>query len=191
VLEKLQGGRRTLVALMSLFIAPLAAAFWLYYGTGWRPAATINHGELIVPVRTLPQSARTQVANGAQLFHDRKWSLVIVSNDGCGAECQSALKNAALTVSLLGRLQTRTQTVLVHGANCCDADLEALGQRDLIQLDATLSPELLQAFPAAQRAQMIFIVDPLGNLLMRYDSAKDPRGLLDDLKRLLDLSQIG
>jgi hypothetical protein len=35
------------------------------------------------------------------------------------------------------------------------------------------------------------VVDPLGNLMMSYDAAKNPRGLLEDLKKLLRLSQIG
>ena len=38
---------------------------------------------------------------------------------------------------------------------------------------------------------MVFIVDPLGNLMMRYDSRLDPKGLRTDLKKLLDLSHIG
>jgi hypothetical protein len=180
-----------LIGLTLLFLAPLGAAFWLYYGTGWRPAATINHGELIAPVRALPESALTRRADGAQLFHARKWSLVIVSADGCGTDCQTAIKSVQLTLSLLGRLQARTQSVLLGAAPCCSVDLATLGQRDLILLDASAAPELLRTFPEAQRAQMIFIVDPLGNLMMRYDSRADPRGLREDLKRLLDLSQIG
>jgi hypothetical protein len=191
VIEKVRTGRRMLIGLTLLFMAPLGTAFWLYYGTGWRPAATINHGELIAPVRALPESALTRRADGAQLFHDRKWSLVVVSNDGCGTDCQSAIRNVRLMLPLLGRLQARTQVVLLNGAPCCNAGLESLGYRELIKLDATAAPELLRTFPEAQRAQMIFIVDPLGNLMMRYDSREDPRGLREDLKRLLDLSQIG
>ena len=162
MIEKARTGRRMLIGLMLLFMAPLGTAFWLYYGTGWRPAATINHGELIAPARALPESAVTRRADGAQLFHQQKWSLVVVSADGCGADCQTALKRVQLTLSLLGRLQARTQFVLLNDAPCCNVDLKALGYRDLIQLDAAATPELLRSFPAAQRAQMIFIVDPLG-----------------------------
>ena len=45
--------------------------------------------------------------------------------------------------------------------------------------------------PAAQRADTVFVVDPLGNLMMSYDARQDPRGLLEDLKKLLRLSHIG
>jgi hypothetical protein len=37
----------------------------------------------------------------------------------------------------------------------------------------------------------LFVVDPLGNLVMRYDVRKEPAGLLDDLRKLLKLSHIG
>ncbi len=41
-------------ALAALFLLPLAAAFFTYYATSWRPAGSVSHGVLITPVRTLP-----------------------------------------------------------------------------------------------------------------------------------------
>ena len=38
---------------------------------------------------------------------------------------------------------------------------------------------------------MLYIVDPLGNLMMRFDARQNPKGLLSDLKKLLKLSHIG
>jgi hypothetical protein len=46
-------------------------------------------------------------------------------------------------------------------------------------------------FPAERRASSIFVVDPRGNLMMRYDAHEDPGGLRNDLKKLLALSHIG
>ena len=62
-----------------------------------------------------------------------------------------------------------------------------------IVLDATSEDgqRVLREFPAADRANTLFVVDPLGNLMMRYDARQNPRGLLEDLKKLLRLSQIG
>ena len=60
-------------------------------------------------------------------------------------------------------------------------------------LDATGAPgeRLLSAFPPGDRAHTLFVVDPVGNLMMRYDVRRNPRGLLIDLRRLLELSNIG
>jgi hypothetical protein len=50
---------------------------------------------------------------------------------------------------------------------------------------------LLAQFPADERAGMLYIVDPRGNLMMRYDAQANPRGLHEDLEKLLNLSHIG
>ena len=51
--------------------------------------------------------------------------------------------------------------------------------------------DLLSCVSRGQRANSLFIIDPLGNLVMRYDARENPKGLLDDLKKLLKLSHIG
>jgi hypothetical protein len=50
---------------------------------------------------------------------------------------------------------------------------------------------LLAQFPDGQRAHTLFVVDPLGNLMMSYDARQNSRGLLEDLQKLLRLSHIG
>jgi hypothetical protein len=50
---------------------------------------------------------------------------------------------------------------------------------------------LLAQFPPERRVSTIFVVDPRGNLMMRYDTHDDPKGLRNDLKKLLALSHIG
>jgi hypothetical protein len=49
----------------------------------------------------------------------------------------------------------------------------------------------LARFPRDDARQFVYVVDPLGNLMMRFDIAQNPRGLLDDLNKLLKLSHIG
>lgn len=177
-------GRLHLLLLLLVFAAPLGLAFWLYYGSSWRPAARSNHGTLIEPVRPL--------ANAGVLAG--KWSLVVIGTGagGCDSDCRETLIYARQTWLSLGKLAVRAQRVLLSGAGCCDEDYLQREHQGLVRLRAT-TPEtlaLLQAFPAPQ-AHTIFIVDPLGNLMMRYDAQADPKGLRDDLKKLLDLSHIG
>jgi hypothetical protein len=188
--DKRRGNRRMLVLLALLFMAPLGFSFWLYYGTGWRPMGTTNNGELITPARLLPEVSAGGASATAAVFHE-KWSLVVVAEGDCDASCQHGLEYAEQTLASLGRLQARTQPVLVHGSECCSVDLAAAGHPQLRKVDGAANPALLRAFPTTDRARMIFVVDPIGNLMMRYDSALDPKGLRADLKHLLDLSQIG
>jgi len=82
----------------------------------------------------------------------------------------------------------RVQRVFLAEAPCCDAAYLAREQPGLIVMPAATT--LLSSFPPPH-AGSVFIVDPDGNLMMRYDAAADPKGLREDLKKLLELSHIG
>jgi hypothetical protein len=174
--------RRALWLLMLLFFAPLLLSFWLYYGSSWRPAGRTNHGELIEPPRPLP----------ATVFREQ-WSLVYVGDGGCDAGCREVLHTMRQTHASMGRLGARLQQVFLVNAGCCDQAYLAREHPELRVIDAS-GPEsagLLGNFPRDRLGESVFIVDPLGNLMMRYDTRLDPRGLRQDLKKLLELSHVG
>lgn len=187
---------RTLALLAALFVVPLALAFFTYYGTSWRPPARVNHGQLIIPARALPASALPQVlpaaAAAAAPFRD-KWSLVYVGNGGCADACRQALYVMRQTRLALNTDMTRVARVFLATADCCARELLEHEHAGLVVLDAAgpAAQPLLAQFPAAEREHTLFVVDPLGNLMMSYDARKNPRGLLEDLKKLLRLSHIG
>jgi hypothetical protein len=191
--------RLTLLGLVALFAAPLAAAFWMYYGTGWRPSGTTNQGALIEPVRQLQALSFVDPATRPALekLFTGKWSLVVVGDGVCDEACRTTLVYARQTYIGLGRLGMRVQRVLLVPSGCCDQDYlqrehAGLIVADLSGADAALAngrDALLGAFSGDRR--QIFIVDPLGNLMMSYDTRLDPKGLRSDLKKLLDLSHIG
>ena len=185
---------RTVAALGGLFLLPLLLSFWLYYGVHWHPLGTTNHGELIEPLRPLPDVTLND-ADGAA--HSRvfqgKWTLVYVGNGACDANCRTTLVFMRQTRLSLNNEMTRVQRVLLATAACCDRAYLAAAHPGLRVLDASqaAAQPLLAQFPPDGRAQALYVVDPLGNLMMRYDARLPPRGLLEDLKRLLQLSHIG
>jgi hypothetical protein len=188
---------RTLAALGGLFLLPLALAFYTYYASGWRPAAHTNHGTLITPARPLPELSLPQVTPGAAAPADalfrRRWSLVYVGDGACDAACRDALYVMRQTRLSLNNDMTRVQRVFLASAACCNRELLAREHAGLVVVDAagTRGAQLLREFPATDREHTLFVVDPLGNLMMSYDARSDPRGLRDDLRKLLRLSQIG
>ncbi len=183
--------RRPLLWMLLIFAAPLAGAFWLYYGSGWRPAGSTHHGELIQPVVTLP--ALPLDGRGGNALAG-KWTLLVVGlgESGCDAECRGVLVYARQTWLSLGRLNARVQRLLLAGRGCCDAAYLRNEHEGLVVAPATSAPAatVLAAIPEP-RGRYVFVVDPLGNLMMRYDVRQDPKGLREDLKKLLELSHIG
>jgi hypothetical protein len=179
-------GRRMLLFLVALFFVPIAASFILYYGVGWRPAGGTNHGELYSPARPLPASPAP--------LAEKKWSLVYAGDGACDENCRRSLVFARQTRLSLNQEMTRVTRVFLATANCCDREYLDKEHEGLVVLDVAADPGLLAvvaALPATEREHSLYIVDPLGNLVMRYDTRTEPRGLLDDLKKLLKLSHIG
>jgi hypothetical protein len=171
---------RTVAALGALFLLPLLISFWMYYGAGWQPAGRTNHGELFTPARPLPDATGL---NG-------KWSLVYVGNGRCDEPCRNALHVMRQTRLALNNEMTRVNRLFLPTVDCCNREFFEREHAGLAVIE-TPSPSLLRAFPDTDRANSLFIVDPLGNLVMRHDARANPRGLLEDLKKLLKLSHIG
>jgi cytochrome oxidase Cu insertion factor (SCO1/SenC/PrrC family) len=188
---------RTVAALAALFFLPLALAFYAYYGTAWRPAGRLNHGTLINPPRPLPQLTLPRVppeggATAGEAFRG-VWTLVYAGDGACDDDCRWALLVMRQTRLGLNNDMTRVARVWLATGTCCAGELRARPEPGLVVLDASgpAAGALLQAFPAAGRAHSLFVVDPLGNLMMSYDARSDPHGLLEDLRKLLRLSHIG
>lgn len=184
--------RRTLYVLLLLFFAPLAAAFFLYYHTGWRPSGSSIHGELLQPVKQMPEGAES-VLQGAGP-DDRNWALVYVGDGKCDENCRRALVFARQTRLSLNQEMTRVNRVFFATGDCCDlayidAEHKGLKVRDAGDIEAV--DQLLAVLPPDDHRNWLYVVDPHGNIVMRYDVRKEPRGLLDDLKKLLKLSHIG
>lgn len=192
--EARRRGRRSLLILAAIFLVPVFAAFALYYGKLWRPGGTASKGELIDPARPLAVSglkhADGRPAGGEVLTG--KWSVIYIGDGSCDAACRTALVFARQTRLALNNEMTRVQRVFLATGNCCASEYFAAEQPGLIALDAS-APEaqsLLGQFPANHQ-NSLYIVDPLGNLMMRHDATRSSKDLLTDLKKLLKLSHIG
>jgi hypothetical protein len=181
--------RLILLLVLGLFFVPLAASFVLYYGLHWRPPGHTNHGELIEPPRALS-------LNGEAVLLRGKWSLVYVGAGTCDEDCRRTLYFIRQTWLGLAQLMPRAQQVFLITRDCCDDAFLESEHPQLITVnlgrpgDADAAAVLAQ-FPPERRPGGVFIVDPKGNLMMRYDAHADPHGLHLDLEKLLKLSHIG
>ena len=184
---------RTVATLAALFFVPLALAFLIYYGTPWRPLNHINHGVLIAPPRPLPALPVPQASAASSEAFRGTWTLVAVGDGACDADCSRALLVMRQVRLALNRDMTRVARLYITTGQCCASELSGRGDPGVLVVSAT-APQVGQAltqFPTENRAHSVFVVDPLGNLMMSYDARTDPRGLLIDLQKLLRLSHIG
>lgn len=192
--------RRLQIALIAaLFLGPLALSFWAYYGAALRPSGRTHHGQLIEPARPLPEVplSTTGGASSVRSLLTGRWSLVYVAADGCDAACREALDATRAIRAALGADATRVRRVLLAVAPCCElATREAAGVEVVIAfVSGDEAKRLLAVFPEygapVATAGRLYLVDPLGNLMMSYAAGAPPTGLMQDLERLLRLSHIG
>jgi cytochrome oxidase Cu insertion factor (SCO1/SenC/PrrC family) len=193
-------GRRQLLALAALFFVPLAVAFWLYYGADrWRPGGSTAGGELIDPARPLPAIALPRVdgASTDPQFLRGTWTMVYVGDGPCDERCRQVLYLTRQTRLALNKDMDRLQRVFLVTGHCCDRAYFAAEHPDLVValLDGPAGADLLAQFPAYGQAPgesgRLYLVDPLGNLMMSYAPTAPDKALLNDLKKLLRLSHIG
>jgi len=179
--------------LFLLFFGPLAVAAYLYFDTDWRPGETGNHGELIVPAVPLPEAVLPVLGGGHTDadFLRHNWSLVYVGRQACGEACRDALYNGRQMRLALGRLMNRVERVYLYAGEPPDAAFIAAEHPDLLAVAAT-GPEAAALLASLTgQPEGYWLVDPLGNAMMRYPVDQAPRGMLEDIKRLLRLSRIG
>jgi hypothetical protein len=190
--------RRMLILLAALFLIPLAVSFYLYYASGWRPGGQVNHGELITPPRALPavSLATPSGENTASEFLHDKWSLLYIGAGACDQHCRAALYTIRQVRLALGDKMERVQRVFLYTGGCCEQPFFGVEHAGLIaaSVDSASGAELLHEFPderATSTTGRIYLVDPLGNLMMQYPPQALAKGMIEDLKRLLKLSHIG
>ncbi|MGH8749386.1 MAG: SCO family protein [Burkholderiales bacterium] len=167
--------------LLALFLASPFALAWLAWWRDWAPGITGNYGELITPPQPLEAPAFAPLRG--------KWVLVTFDASACGPYCERKLYYMRQVRRAQGADQGRVERLwlVTDGGRPGAALLGAIEGTRIERAGA-----LAARFPAAGAlADHIYIVDPLGNLMLRYPRDPDPSRMLKDVQRLLKLSGIG
>lgn len=193
--------RVKMIALISIYAAPLLAAWiWLGYVRSNEGAGVSVNGELIQPAVPVTDF-ELKKASGDHWGIDnlkQKWSMVYFSADECGAACEKSLYNMRQVRLSTGRRMDRVQRVLVTGdlQNMADR-LEQAGEGLAVVGGSNEQISSLDTqFRAAQQGMQpcldcIYLIDPFGNLMMRFAPDLDPKKMYKDLIHLLKVSRIG
>lgn len=177
-------GRWQLILLLAVVIGPMVLASAMYQWRFWVPESRSYHGELLGNGQTL---ADLGVLAGEQT----RWQLLVTAPDGCAADCQQLVFLARQIHIGLNRDASRAAHALAS-ALPLSADYDAQLRREYPQLGRfQLQLQAYQRIVDQGAGAQLWIVDPHGNLVLRYDTGSKGKAILDDLRHLLKISQIG
>jgi hypothetical protein len=175
---------RVLLLLALLFFGPVLLAVIAYFGP-WRWSPDAAHGDLVDPPRSLPMTAALDAGDDKG-----RWSLIYARLEPCLDDCIGQLMRVEQVRLALAQDAERVRLVAyVTGPN---VERAAEAGWAAMHADAAAAQPAVDALGGATiRTGRIYIADPLANLVLSYPPDVEQRALLDDLERLLDLSQIG
>ena len=182
--------RSKFLLLIGVFVVPVVAAYLAY--SGWRPARHTNYGDLL-KVTPLQQAAGA-MPDGTSFDLETlrgKWVMVHVGPASCDAACAQQLYLMRQTRIAQGKEQSRIERLWVL-TDTGTPDAALLQEHPGLHVWHPADAAFVEQFPAAQnKAEHIYLVDPLGNLMLRFPAQIDTRRMMKDLKLLLKASQIG
>ena len=183
--EKRAKGRRTLLLLAAVALAPVVASYSAYYF--FPREQRTNYGELLaVPA---PPLAGTR-ADGRPFALSQlrgKWVLFFNAPGSCGPPCQRDLFATRQARTIQGREMERVQRVLLVTDDMAP-DPALLAQHPDLRV-AYVNRDALATLPAG--ADRIYLVDPLGNLVLAFPADPDIKRMAKDVERVLRASRIG
>ena len=173
-----------------LCIAPVVASYVTYYFAP--PARHTNYGELmnLPPLPDAPLRLTDGAAFGMKQLRG-KWVLLIADSAQCGETCRRKLFTLRQVRLSQGKDMERIERTffIVDDAPLADGVAEDFRGTWLVRAAAS---GLLKHLPAqGAQADYIYVIDPLGNIVLRYTRDADPAGMIKDLTRLLKISGIG
>lgn len=183
----------TLWLILGVCLLPIVGSTALYYLAP--PGDRMNYGDLIAPPKALP-GLKLADLNGGQFDLGTlrgKWTFVHLDRADCGATCRDKLYKMRQVRLTQGKNMGRVQRLwLISDAEPVDQGiLRDYAGTVMVRAGGEELAQLLAALPASAAAEgHIWLVDPLGNVMLRYPPAADPSRMKNDLSRLLRVSRI-
>ena len=180
--------RRTLWLIALVTVAPVVASYAAYYL--FPRDRQVNSGELLV---TRPAPAVCRNHRGRQAFDlaslRGKWVLAAAAPAPCDAQCERSLYATRQARTIQGREMDRVIRVWF-----VDRRRAAVAGDPRTASATSWSRRCRSRCPgglARRRSDRIYLIDPLGNLVLAYARDPDIKGMAKDLTRLLKASRIG
>jgi hypothetical protein len=182
-------GRRIAFVVLALCAAPVVAA-WLAYFV-WQPQSRLNYGELIEARAISDPELRRLDRSPFRLSQLRgRWVLLQIDSGACAEGCGRKLLYMRQVRLAQGRDAERIERMWLL-ADGSPPDAALLRDHEGLHIARAPGPFLAE-FPATRSPYYhIYLLDPLGNLILRFPSDPDAQRMVKDLARLLRASRVG
>ena len=186
-------GRWKMLLVMLVCAAPVVASYFTYYVV--RPEGRTNYGTLIQPARPMPALAQLplkdlngQMVDPATL--QQQWLLITVAGGACDAQCEQMLYLQRQLRESLGKDKDRVDRLwLIDDQQPMRPQLaDAMKGATVLRVDAEALARWLAPDAGHALRDHWFVVDPLGQWMMRFPAQAEPRKVLKDLVKLMRAS---
>jgi hypothetical protein len=192
-------GRLKMVLLLLFCASPVIASYFTYYVI--RPAGgKTNYGTLIQPQRPIPEQFQVMDEQGGTQplsSFKGKWLLMTVHGSACNAVCTEQLFLARQTRVSQGPERERVVPIwMITDDGPIDPKLSAAynDQRSAMRFLRVSESNLAEWLPIEAGGRLedhLFLVDPIGNLMMRFPAQADPAKVRSEMIKLLKYNRVG
>jgi len=195
--------QKKLLLIFALFFVPLLlATIWLQMvkasGGAW---GNTSRGELIAPAVPFSEFSLRTLGDDAPFGLDDvrgKWTVLYVPGEECAADCEKTLLDIRQARLALNHRMDRVNRVLLvdNDPQFSNEFLQELSGVQIVSGEDDALAVFVNQINAAQssmeaKENIVYLIDPNGNLMMRYTPDQLPRPMFKDLKHLLKVSRIG
>jgi cytochrome oxidase Cu insertion factor (SCO1/SenC/PrrC family) len=180
------------------FVAPVALAYIMFFFVDVK--SFINHGEILNPIVHISSFKLTDEDNEIipQAELTFKWRLISFVGKECDQSCESRLYDTRQIHTSLGKDQHRLSRMFIHLEPASESLNKLIDEEhenvihvngDVGVIKKSLGVNIRS--DASITNNEIYIMDPMGNVMMRFTQEQPNKEFLYDLKKLLKASQIG
>lgn len=190
--------QRTILIIFGMSVIPFLIAWYLKENPEFLTSRT-NNGELIIPPIVTERTDLTGFDNFSKenlKELNGHWVLMnIVPNDDCNDACQEAIYKSKQLLLMMSKDLTRIRRAALLFKDVPEDKAQDWWRDDTRLLRAKPNKSLQEKLNAIRQTPiadgMLILMDPFGNVMMYYEPGFDPYKVKSDLKKLLNISQIG
>lgn len=190
--RRICAGRLKMIALVLALALPVIASYVAYYLV--RPEGRTNYGTLLEQRAIGSFAANDLQGNDRSLDEFRgRWVMLVVGASDCDPACRDRLYQVRQLRLTTGKDRERVVRVwLIPDAGTPDRELLAEHEGAVVlRASAATIGAHFPATESTRAADHIWLIDPMGHLMMRFPRDADPSRIKKDLAKLLRASQIG